>query len=77
MKSPFVSRRRHEAELAAVNAERDRAVDASAAAQTTAGIAAAYFSAAGSVIACLERELKAVRAELAEARTRNPKEATP
>jgi hypothetical protein len=74
MKSPFISRRRHEAELAAVKAERDQALGTNDAAQTAASVTAAYFAAAGSVIACLERELKAARAELAEARAQNPKE---
>jgi len=65
MKPPFISRRRHEAELAAVKAERDRAGKEGEAAQIEVATTAAYFAAANSVIACLERDLAEARTKLA------------
>lgn len=73
MKWPFVSRRRYEADLDAVKAdrerirgERDQFKQDRDAQRTTATTAARQFDDAGSVIACLTADLAAARERLAE-----------
>lgn len=73
MKWPFVSRRRYEADLDAVKAdrerirgERDQFAEDRDAQRTAAKTAARQFDDAGSVIACLTDDLDAARERLAE-----------
>ena len=73
MKWPFVSRRRHENDLNAVKAdrerirgERDQFKQDRDAQRTAAKTAARQFDDAGSVIACLTHDLAAARERIAE-----------